>query len=189
MLATHLSGEHIILAPGGYFVSEKSVLVSTLLGSCVSVCLWDEPNRIIGMNHFLLAHRPCVKTEPSCHADAGRYGTQAMALLIDGMTKLGARRENLRAKAFGGASIMGKSHGRNGFCVGEVNSRFIVDFLKTDGIPLIAHDLGGALARVVHFFSDDFSVYYRRMPVALHDKIVKRRQGLWRTSIKKEEVV
>ena len=51
----------------------------------------------------------------------------------------------------------------NFLCVGEVNSRFIVEFLKTDGIPLVSSDLGGDVGRVIHFVSDDFSVYSRRM--------------------------
>ena len=89
------------------------------------------------MNHFLLASRHYAKNESLCHTEAGKYGIHSMELLINGMMKLGARRENLKAKAFGGASMIVDRTRRDNFvCVGEVNSRFIVEFLKTDGIPL-----------------------------------------------------
>jgi chemotaxis protein CheD len=111
-----------------------------------------------------------------------------MELLINGMMALGARRENLRAKAFGGASMMDTGHGSNFFCVGEVNVRFIVEFLKTDGIPLIASDLGGDVGRVIHFFPDDFSVYYKKMRKTWQETIVKKERGFWESSIEKAEV-
>ena len=164
MPAPNLPGKRVVLSPGEYFVSREELVISTLLGSCVAACLWDEPNRIIGMNHFLLASRHYAKNESLCHTEAGKYGIHSMELLINGMMKLGARRENLKAKAFGGASMIVDRTRRDNFvCVGEVNSRFIVEFLKTDGIPLVASDLGGDVGRVIHFFSDDFSVYFRRM--------------------------
>ena len=113
-----------------------------------------------------------------------------MELLINGMTKLGGRRENLRAKAFGGASmIAGRTRGENFVCVGEVNARFIVEFLKTDGIPLVASDLGGDVGRVIHFFSDDFAVYSRKMGKIRQEKIVQEEKGFWKRSTGDEKAV
>ena len=182
----NLAGKRVVLSPGEYFASGNKVIISTLLGSCVAACLWDEPNGIIGMNHFLLAHRRYRKSEPLCLTEAGRYGVQSMEILINGMMGLGARRENLKAKAFGGASLMDTSHGSNFFCVGEVNSRFIVEFLETDGIPLVASDLGGDVGRVIHFFSDDFSVYYKKMRKTVQEEVVKKERGFWKNSIEEE---
>ena len=185
-----LSGNRVVLSPGEYFFSEEKVVISTLLGSCVAACLWDEPNRIIGMNHFLLASRHYAKNESLSHTEAGKYGIHSMELLINGMMKLGARRENLKAKAFGGASMIVDRTRRDNFvCVGEVNTRFIVEFLKTDGIPLVASDLGGDVGRVIHFFSDDFSVYFRRMGKIRQEKIVQKEKGFWKRSAKKEKDV
>ena len=181
--------KRFILRPGGYFASGERIIVSTLLGSCVAACLWDEQNGVIGMNHFLLAHRRYSKSEPLCRTEAGKYGVHSMELLINGMMKTGARRENLRAKAFGGASVLAQENHKDNFlCVGEVNSRFIVEFLKTDGIPLISSDLGGDVGRVIHFVSDDFSVYSRKMGKTVHERIIKKEQGFWKSSIDKEDV-
>jgi chemotaxis protein CheD len=148
----HPLEQRVVLSPGEYFASEKRIGISTLLGSCLAACLWAEQNGVIGMNHFLLAHRRYAKNKPLCRAEAGKYGIHSMELLINGMIKLGARRENLRAKAFGGASVTNNSRGDNFLCVGEVNCRFIMEFLKTDGIPLVSSDLGGDVGRVIHFF-------------------------------------
>ena len=190
MPAPNLPGKRVVLSPGEYFVSREELVISTLLGSCVAACLWDEPNRIIGMNHFLLASRHYAKNESLCHTEAGKYGIHSMELLINGMMKLGARRENLKAKAFGGASMIVDRTRRDNFvCVGEVNSRFIVEFLKTDGIPLVASDLGGDVGRVIHFFSDDFSVYFRRMGKIRQEKIVQKEKGFWKRSTKEDKDV
>ncbi len=182
-------GKRVVLGPGEYFVSEERVMISTLLGSCVAACLWDDQSGVIGMNHFLLANSRYAKNGPLCHTEAGKYGIHSMELLINGMMKIGARRENLKAKAFGGASVMGNTSRRDSFlCVGEVNSRFIVEFLKTDGIPLVSADLGGDAGRVIHFVSDDFSVYFRRMGKTGQEKVARKEKGFWKRSTETEEL-
>ncbi|HEX9022126.1 MAG TPA: chemotaxis protein CheD, partial [Nitrospirota bacterium] len=155
---------HVSLMPGEYYVTNRSAAIRTLLGSCVAACLYDPINRIIGMNHFLLSNRRYAREIPVCQSEAGRYGINAMEFLINDMLKLGAKRENLRAKAFGGASIhLNPAVKDNFFCVGEVNTRFIREFLKNDGIPLVAEDLGGESARIIHFLFDDYSVRVKKV--------------------------
>ena len=130
--------EHVTIRPGEYHVSSKHVVISTLLGSCIAACLYDPVKKVLGMNHFLLSSKRYAKDMPLCITDAGRYGINAMELVINEMLKLGAKRENLHAKAFGGSTLLPSTNRSDKFiCVGEVNCRFIVEFLKNDGIPLI----------------------------------------------------
>jgi chemotaxis protein CheD len=154
-----------ILHPGEYHVTREPMLLSTLLGSCVSVCLYDPLRRVMGMNHFLLAERRHAGDAPILASEAGRYGIHAMELLINGLLELGAQRANLRAKAFGGGNVLGRAckDSDNYMCIGAVNTRFIKAFLKHDGIPLEAADLGGDFGRQIHFSGDDFSVYMRKI--------------------------
>jgi len=155
--------KRITIHPGEYYVSNKSVVISTLLGSCVSACLYDPVNRVVGMNHFLLSMKRNIENIPVCVTEAGRYGVHAMELVINDMFKFGAKRENILAKAFGGGSFYQAHKGSRGFFqVGEINIRFIFEFLKNDGIPLVAYDLGGDTGRMIRFCSDDFSVLVRR---------------------------
>ena len=190
----HLGADHrkktkrVTIHPGEYYVSNTSVVISTLLGSCVSACLYDPINMVVGMNHFLLSSKRNIENIPVCATEAGRYGVHAMELVINGMLKLGAKRENLSAKAFGGGSLYQTHHGSGGFFrVGEVNSRFIFEFLKNDGIPIIAYDLGGNTGRMIRFSSDDFSVLVRRFRKSATPALIKKEKEVWIKSIKQEK--
>ncbi len=153
-----------VVQPGEWRVSAEPAVLSTLLGSCVAVCLYDPINRVIGMNHFLLAVRRPVRGRAVLTSEAGRYGIEAMELLINDLMEYGARRANLKAKAFGGANVLGTRCDQSGFpCVGTTNVRFVREFLRTDGIPLVAADLGGTFGRHMRFASKDYSVHVRKI--------------------------
>lgn len=180
--------ERIIINPGEFYVSSNSVIISTLLGSCVSACLYDPIQNIIGMNHFLLSNKRYARNMPFPITEAGRYGIHAMELLINGMFKLGAKRQNLRAKAFGGASLLqltGTSD--NFFCVGEVNARFIREFLKNEGIPLVSEDLEGDTGRIIRFYFDNFSVYVKKIPKTVSPELVSKEKRFWQKNIEEQE--
>jgi len=132
---------HVI--QGEYHVaSDPNVMLTTVLGSCVSTCLFDPVAGVGGMNHFLLAEQTGRGSE-----DAMRYGAYAMEMLINGMLKRGARRERFQAKLFGGARMMaGLSD------VGADNAKFALKFIEDEGIVLTGHSLGGTAARRVEFW-------------------------------------
>jgi len=176
------------LKPGEHYVSCGNVIISTLLGSCVSACLYDPVRKIIGMNHFLLSNRRYSYNMPYYITEAGRYGIHAMEILINDMLAQGAMRGNLVAKAFGGASLLQRSNEiGNFFCVGEVNIRFIKAFLQMEGIPLITADLGGDRGRVVHFHHDDFAVYVRKIQRTGNHKLGLKEKQYWLKSIEMQE--
>ncbi|MFD2112922.1 chemotaxis protein CheD [Thiorhodococcus fuscus] len=156
------------LYPGEYYVTREPMLISTLLGSCVSVCLFDSEAHVMGMNHFLLPMRSWSVDQPLLDSEAGRYGLWAMELLVNGMLALGARRGRLRAKAFGGGNVLDSltppSPGRE--AIGTANVHFVRRFLDQDGIALVAQDLGGDHGRQIHFYGGDYAVYLRRIPRA-----------------------
>ena len=175
----------VTIHPGEYYVTKKNVVISTLLGSCVSACLYDPVNKIVGMNHFLLSAKQNIENISVCITEAGRYGVHAMELVINGMLNLGAKRKNILAKAFGGGSFYQSYHGTEGFFrVGEINSRFIFEFLKNDGIPLVAYDLGGDTGRMIRFSSDDFSVLVRRFKKSSTSELLKKEKEAWLRSIR-----
>lgn len=179
--------KQVVINPGGYFVSGDNVVISTLLGSCVAACLYDPVRKIVGMNHFMLSNKRYAKNLPTCVTEAGRYGIHAMELVINDMLKLGAQRKNIQAKAFGGGSLMESPGGDNFFCVGEINSRFIVEFLENEGIPLVNADLGGNNGRSVHFNSSDFSVFVRKIKKTVNPGLYSKEHKYWRERIKNQE--
>jgi chemotaxis protein CheD len=131
--------------PGEFFVAVEDVVLSTVLGSCVSACIWDPTLKIGGMNHFLLPGE--AGADPL--SDSGRYGVFAMEQLINELLKRGARRNALEAKVFGGGHVM-----RNftTITVGTRNAEFVLRFLATEGIRVVSQDLKDIHPRRVAFF-------------------------------------
>jgi len=174
----------IWLQPGEHRAVNGPWILSTLLGSCIAACLYDRDVDVSGMNHFLLANRRYAKSMPMNLTEAGRYGINAMELLINDMLKLGATRAGLRAKVFGGAVFMPHEEDSVFLCVGEVNRRFIREFLTVEGIPVEADDTGGYRGRVIHFHTDNLKVFRRYIRNGQLDKeIAKEEKAAWKDSL------
>lgn len=134
-------GKTITVIQGDYAISkDPDVTLSTVLGSCISVCLFDPANRIGGMNHFLLP------TDRGQFSKNLRYGAHAMELLINELMKSGGQRANFQAKVFGGARMTG-SFGD----IGGANAVFAREFLAQEGIVCLSESVGGTSARRLQF--------------------------------------
>ena len=178
----------VTIDPGEYYVSQEKMIISTLLGSCVSACLWDPVHHISGMNHFLLSNRRYKKDTPICITEAGRYGIHSMELVINKMQKLGAQRKYLKAKVFGGGNVLNNSTLTSSFfCVGDVNIRFIKEFLSNEKIPIISSDLGGDTGRVIRFDTNLYDVFVRKIKSTNPSQLKNRDQNFWEKSIKEQE--
>lgn len=159
--------EAVKVLPGEYFVTATSVLMVTVLGSCVSACIRDREKGIGGMNHFMLAD----SGEASAVSSSARYGTYAMEILINHLLKMGARKNNLEAKVFGGGRVMAKLTSSQ---VGERNARFVKEFLKTEGIPTAAEDLLDVYPRKVYFFPHTGRVLVKKLVRMHNDTLIRR---------------
>ncbi len=127
------------LLPGNIFAHRDEYTVTTVLGSCVSVCLWDPASGIGGINHYML---------PLWNGDglaSPRYGNIAIEKLIEKMLDLGADRGRLRAKIFGGGDVLKVT---NSFMkIGARNVVLAQDILRDEKIPIISSDTGGQNGR------------------------------------------
>ena len=159
--------EAVKVLPGEYFVTTTDMLLVTVLGSCVSACIRDKAKGIGGMNHFMLAD----SGEAGPNSASARSGTYAMEILINHLIKLGARRDNLEAKIFGGGRVMAALSSSN---VGERNSSFVLDFLRTEGIPVMARDLLDVYPRKVYFFPNTGRVLVKKLARMHNDTLAKR---------------
>ena len=134
------SGRVSIVQGEQFVTDDPEVRVSTLLGSCVAACLRDAALGVGGMNHFLLPGRRDADEDL-------RFGVHAMELLVNALLAVGARRERLEAKLFGGA------HMQEGLAdVGRQNSDFALAFLRAEGIRHVGGSLGGEAARRVQYW-------------------------------------
>jgi chemotaxis protein CheD len=147
----HFKNESVKVLPGEYFVHDEDMLITTTLGSCIAACLWDRDRRIGGMNHFML---------PEGSGDSGRYGSYAMELLINEMMKRGASRMTMEAKVFGGGAVIS---GMNTLNVGERNTKFVIEYLQTERIPIVSKDVMDIYPRKVCFLPGSGKAMVKRL--------------------------
>lgn len=149
-----------IIHPGEYYASGEPVLISTVLGSCVGVAFYDQQRRIGGLNHFMLPGSLDAKSFMT--SETGKYGMFAMELLINELIKMGARKERLRAKVFGGGHVLQNDAGENGG-VPQSNIDFAFEYLETERIPVEASDVGGTVGRKLFLDPQTFRVMLKRV--------------------------
>lgn len=159
------------LLPGEYYVTTQPMVLVTVLGSCVAACIRDSQLGIGGMNHFMLPESVHEADNPL--SSSARYGTYAMEILINELIKLGARRNKLQAKVFGGGNVL---RGFTATNVGERNAAFVLEYLKTENIPILAQDLVDIYPRKVYFFPEDGRVMVRKLR-SLHNTTIMKREG------------
>jgi chemotaxis protein CheD len=162
--------ESVKILPGQYYAATGEGSISTVLGSCVSTCLWDPFVRIGGMNHFMLPGDQASSASP--WGVSARFGIYAMEVLINEMIHLGADRRRLVAKVFGGAQVL---QGFDTLDVGAMNSQFVLNFLREEGIQLAAQDLLGVSPRKIHFFPASGKVHMKKLHLQ-PDDIVERQE-------------
>ncbi len=156
----HFKNDAVKILPGEYFVHHEDMLVMTTLGSCIAACLYDRHAKVGGMNHFML---------PDGAGDSGRYGSFAMEMLINALMKRGAMRSNLEAKIFGGGQVIA---GMNSLNVGERNTRFVTDYLKTERIPIVSKDVLDIYPRKVCFLPASGKAMVKRLASANTDALL-----------------
>jgi chemotaxis receptor (MCP) glutamine deamidase CheD len=140
---------------GGVHASDRPMIIKTLLGSCIGVCLHDPVAGVGGMNHFMLPRGEAAGD------DALRFGVHAMDCLIGSIMKIGGDRRRLVAKVFGGARVLALK-GPLGD-VPQRNIEFVSEFLETEGIPVLSADVGGSHARHVHFHTRTGRAFVKRV--------------------------
>lgn len=165
----HFKNDAVKILPGEYFVHDEDMLIMTTLGSCIAACLWDRNARIGGMNHFMLPDGGSGDGNAS-----GRYGSFAMELLINEMMKRGASRSSLEAKVFGGGQVIS---GMNTMNVGERNTSFVLDYLKTERIPVLSKDVLDIYPRKVCFLPASGKAMVKRLAPTNPDALLAQERA------------
>ncbi len=135
------------LQPGHLVIATEPMQVTTILGSCVAVCLFDTTKRIGGINHFMLPLGAGRTTS------SPRFGDVAMKELLSGVRNAGARLPFIQARVFGGASMFHEF--KSGASLGQKNVELALDFLAHAGIDVIEIDTGGNRGRKVIYRTDE----------------------------------
>ncbi len=146
----------VYLHAGEIFASATACRISTIVGSCVAVCLFDQARRIGGANHYLLA-----ESFGSSQAST-RFGSVAIPELVLRALALGSHKSDLSAKIFGGASM---TAGRGGgvLNLGSKNVHIARRILSAERIPIVAEDVGGERGRKIVFHTAEGQVWVRKL--------------------------
>ncbi|MBK8573903.1 MAG: chemoreceptor glutamine deamidase CheD [Geothrix sp.] len=156
------------ILPGEFYATAEDEVIVTVLGSCVAACVMDPIAMVGGMNHFMLPMKQGERDPDVFYA--ARYGAAAMEYLINNVLHLGAQRNRLVAKAFGGGKVLpGMSSD-----VGGQNVDFVREFLRNEDIPIWAEDMGGPYPRKVYFFPHTGQVLVKRMESMHNDTVLHR---------------
>jgi len=134
------------LYPGQVFVTRDPIAISTILGSCAAICLWDRHKKAGGMNHYLL---------PEGHGEGPnrlRYGNVANPELLNQVIALGCEIRHLQAKIFGGSCAFGNNPLQS---LGTRNVQLAEDFLRAAGIPVLEKEVSGKHGRRLVFQISD----------------------------------
>ncbi|MCY1165711.1 chemoreceptor glutamine deamidase CheD [Polaromonas sp.] len=150
--------EAVKLLPGEYYVTSRDMVLTTVLGSCVSACVRDNTAGIGGMNHFMLPEDMNPASRDT--AAAMRYGAYAMEMLLNELFRGGARRERLEAKVFGGGAVLANMTLLN---IGERNADFVLRYLQMEQVRIAAQDLRGSLPRRINYFPVSGRVTVRKL--------------------------
>jgi chemotaxis protein CheD len=142
----------VYLHAGHLHAASSPTAITTVLGSCVAVCLHDPVTRVGGMNHFLLP----LHAE---RAGSPRFGTVAIPALVDAVVRAGASRADLVAKVFGGASVIPAMAERRP--LGDENVVLAEELLQAARIPVLDRDVGGARGRKLVLFTDEGTAWVR----------------------------
>jgi chemotaxis protein CheD len=160
------------LLPGDYYVTRHNEAIFTVLGSCVSACVRDRKLGIGGMNHFMLPLDTSNGTSAWAEnlvSSATRYGNVAMERLINDIMTLGGQRANLEFKVIGGGKVLDMA-----LDVGNRNSQFVRDYLKTEGFLISAEDLGDSFARKVYYSPATGKVRVKRLTATVNRAVFER---------------
>ncbi len=144
------------LLPGQLHVSAEPCQIRTILGSCVAICLWDQEERVGGMNHFLL---------PSSREDKPaslRFADVATRTLVEKLQRIGCHTQRLQAKIFGGSSMF-QGQNRYAISLGARNVAVALDLLRDAGISVAVQETGGTQGRRIVFNTDNGTVWSRRI--------------------------
>lgn len=138
---------------GEIHIALKPTEIITVLGSCIAVCLYDNIEKISGMNHYL------VPLWNGNGLQSPKYGNVSIPKLIEGMQHVGCQTSHIEAKIFGGANINITDHEH--MMIGKKNILIAKEMLKEYKIPIVAEDAGGSMGRRIMMRSDTGKILMR----------------------------
>ena len=154
--------------PGEYYVSRENIVITTVLGSCVSACIFDPQTGFGGINHFML---PSGEQRGDLYRSS-RYGLFAMEQLINELMKHGSQRSDMQVKLAGGGDMISGLTS-----IGQQNIDFILQYMKDEGLKVVASDLGGDQARRIAYFPQEGRMLVNKLDHREDQKLIEEEKS------------
>ncbi|AEE15562.1 chemotaxis protein CheD [Treponema brennaborense] len=175
----------VTIYPGEYFSGSGEEYISTVLGSCISIALYDQKLKIGGLNHFMLAYDGAGTREHDTLA--GRFGEYAMELLMNDLIKKGANRKYLSAKVFGGSNVLCTKESTR-IQVGEANINFAFSYLEREKIPVVASNVGGTQSRKIFYDPASSKIWLKHIHNTIHEiEYIKKQEAQYAAQVREKE--
>ena len=179
MRDNRFSHEIASILPGEFFVSREPMVVYTVLGSCISACIRDPISGVGGMNHFMLPEPN--GTAPDSWGESTRYGSYAMESLINEILRCGGMKNRLEIKLFGAGKIY-----EGNIDVGANNAKWVIGYLKSEGLATVKTDLGDVFPRKVYYFTASGRVLMKKIE-HVKNRTIFERENEYAAQIKQRE--
>ena len=171
------------ILPGELYVTQVDEIITTVLGSCISACIRDPLAGVGGMNHFMLPISKDMSLLDDKASSAARYGNFAMEQLINEILKNGGQRRNLEVKIFGGGHVLA-----NMTDVGKRNIDFAVEYIRLEGLRLVAEDVGDKYPRKIQYNPITGKARMKKLR-SMHNRTIADREEAYMHTIEKPEAI
>ncbi len=144
----------IYLPPGGLYVADRPTVMTTVLGSCVSVVMYSPALSIGGMCHAMLPRRTDSIVVPIGVEASFKFVDASVAHMLKRFKELGVDSSELEVKLFGGANMFAPDPCPAPYqSIGKQNIKAAVEIIESFNLNLLVSDVGGNQGRKIKFLS------------------------------------
>ncbi|HMV78182.1 MAG TPA: chemotaxis protein CheD [Leptospiraceae bacterium] len=150
----------VFLQPGDWYWGDKETRIRTILGSCISICVWHPKLLEGGMCHYMLPSRGQRAVNQPL---SGKYGDEAFELFLKEMKKNNTKPSEYQTKIFGGAILMQTKDDANS--IGMKNVEMARTLQNKYNLNVISEHLGGNVSRRLFFEIWTGDVWMKKMDI------------------------
>lgn len=147
----------VFLKPGDIYVSDMPTMVSTILGSCIALTIFNKRLKIGGICHAMLPKSPYAKEH-----SVFRYVDSSIFYMLNKFERLGIRRDEIELKLLGGADVIDRVNDDTA-SIGQKNIEIALEIIRNENLQLTVSDVGGKMGRKVHFYTHTGKVLLKRI--------------------------
>ncbi len=147
----------VFLKPGEIYISDIPTVVSTILGSCVAITIFNKRLGIGGICHAMLPNSPYEKED-----SAFRYVDRSIKYMLKKFEEYGIEKNEMELKLLGGADVISRTNG-NSLSIGQKNIEIAINIIKKEKLMLMLSDVGGRQGRKIHFYTKTGEILLKRI--------------------------